>query len=243
MQKLIGKMARMYPLFILMGFMIVVTAFVVGYLNSQAAAAYFAESKVIRETTLMAQRATIESIGLWLPYFKFLGIGFILSGIVMALRVIIDALKGAGNQVLANLPEGKRPGLPATPWYALGMPFMMMLGLAIFITALVVSIDLAGIAQGLFANPLPVIDAAGAGSALLVQVQAIHSTLAWLIPLKFFAIATEFLAIAMGLSTIIYILSNQTKMIDEGIQLARSLRQGNANVEKKRERVPAKITA
>jgi len=31
MQKLIGKMARMYPLFILMGFMIVVTAFVVGY--------------------------------------------------------------------------------------------------------------------------------------------------------------------------------------------------------------------
>ena len=76
MQKLIGKMARMYPLFILMGFMIVVTAFVVGYLNSQAAAAYFAESKAVRETTLMAQRATIESVGLWLPYFKFLGIGF-----------------------------------------------------------------------------------------------------------------------------------------------------------------------
>jgi hypothetical protein len=205
MQKLIGKMARMYPLFILMGFMIVITAFVVGYLNSQAAAAYFAESKAVRETTLMAQRATIESVGLWLPYFKFLGIGLILSGIVMALRVIIDALKGAGNQVLANLPEGKRPALPATPWYGL----------------------------------LPVIDAAGAGSALLVQVQAIHSTLAWLIPLKFFAIATEFLAIAMGLSTIIYILSNQTEMIDKGIQLGRSMRQGNAKVENKREQVPA----
>ena len=239
MQKLIGKMARMYPLFILMGFMIVVTAFVVGYLNSQAAAAYFAESKVVRETTLMAQRATIESVGLWLPYFKFLGIGLILSGIVMALRVIIDALKGAGNQVLANLPEGKRPALPATPWYGLWMPVVMMLGLTMFIVALIVSIDLAGIAQALFAHPLPEIDAAGAGSALLIQVQAIHSTLAWLIPLKFFAIATEFLAIAMGLSTIIYILSNQTEMIDKGIQLGRSMRQGSAKVENKREQVPA----
>jgi hypothetical protein len=60
-----------------------------------------------------------------------------------------------------------------------------------------------------------------------------------LIPLKFFAIATEFLAIAMGLSTIIYILSNQTEMIDKGIQLGRSMRQGNAKVENKREQVPA----
>lgn len=93
MQKIIGKMARMYPLLILMGFMIVIIAFVAGYFNSQTAAAYFAESKYVRETSLMAQRASIESVGLWLAYFKFLGIGLILGGIVMALRVIIDHLK------------------------------------------------------------------------------------------------------------------------------------------------------
>ena len=81
-------MARMYPLFILMGFMSVVTAFVVGYLNSQTAAAYFAESKVVRETTLMAQRATIESVGLWLPYFKFL-----FTAITIALAVIVGTLR------------------------------------------------------------------------------------------------------------------------------------------------------
>ena len=43
MQAMIGKMARMYPMLILMGFMIVVIAFAVGYFNSQTAAAYFAE--------------------------------------------------------------------------------------------------------------------------------------------------------------------------------------------------------
>jgi hypothetical protein len=112
MQKIIGKMARMYPFLILMGFMIVIIAFVIGYFNAQTAAAYFAESKSVRETSLMAQRASIESVGLWLPYFKFLGIGLILGGIVMALRVIIDHLKSVGMEVLSNLPENVRPPLP-----------------------------------------------------------------------------------------------------------------------------------
>ncbi|MFQ5930997.1 MAG: hypothetical protein ACE5MM_01175, partial [Nitrospiraceae bacterium] len=80
MQAMIGRMARMYPLLLVMGFMIVAIAFIVGYFNSQTAAAYFAQAKGLRETTLMAQRASIESTGLWLPYFKFLGIGLILGG-------------------------------------------------------------------------------------------------------------------------------------------------------------------
>ncbi len=61
MQKFIGKMARMYPLLILMGFMMVVIAFIVGYFNSQTAAAYFAAAKPVRETTLLAERASFES--------------------------------------------------------------------------------------------------------------------------------------------------------------------------------------
>ena len=142
MQKFIGKMARMYPMLILMGFMIVVIAFVVGYFNSQTAAAYFAESKVVRETTLMADRASIESLGLWLPYLKFLGIGLILSGI--------------------------------------------------------------------------------------------KATSAWLVPFKFFGIATQFLAIAMGLSTIVCILGKQTEMIDRGIQLARQKAKASRKIEKEK---------
>jgi len=201
MQKIIGKMARMYPLMIVMGVMIVAIAFIIGYINSQTAAAYFAESKLVRETTLMAQRASIQSVGLWLPYLKFFGLGLILGGIVMALRVILDSLKDASVIVLSNLPEGKRPDMPK----------------------LVVSLGLAGTARSVFANPLPTIDAAGAGSALLAQVQTIHSVSAWLVPFKFFGMATMFLSIVMGLATIVFTLNAQTELIQKGIRIARGV--------------------
>lgn len=172
-QQFIGKMARMYPILIAMGFMIVAIAFGVGYVNSQTVAEYFSQPKVLRETTLLAERASIESVGLWLPYFKFLGIGLILGGIVMALRIIIDGLKGAGEEVLANLPEKIRPTLPSPPWYG---PMMPMLGLPVFIVALIVGLGKAADARALFANPLPTIDAAGAGTALLATLEGIKAT-------------------------------------------------------------------
>ncbi len=236
MQAMIGRMARMYPLFLVVGFMIVAIAFIVGYFNSQTAAAYFAEAKSVRETTLMAQRASVESTGLWLPYFKFLGIGLILGGIVMALRVIIDNLGAAGMQVMMNIPEAKRPAPPSPPWFGLLMPWVMMLGEAIFIVGLIVGVWLSGIARQVFAHPIPEIDAAAAGSTLLSQVQTIQATSAWLVPFKFFGVATEFLAIVMGLATIIFILGNQTEMIQMGIRMMREARKP-AKVE--RERVPA----
>jgi hypothetical protein len=102
------------------------------------------------------------------------------------------------------------------------MPVVMMLGMLIFIYALIVSVQLAGTARAVFANPIPVIDAAGAGTDLLVQVQNIHATSAWLVPFKFFGIATEFLAILMGLATIAYVLKAQTEMLKKGVQAART---------------------
>jgi hypothetical protein len=227
MQQMIGKMAKMFPMMILMGFMIVVISLIIGYVNSQNAAVYFAESKVVRETTLLAERASIESIGLWLPYFKFLGIGLILGGIVMALRVIIDNLKAAGMQVLSNIPEGNRPGMPKPPFFGPLMPMVMMLGELIFVVALIVSLGLAADARSLFANPIPDIDAAGAGTAL------------WLIPFKFFGVATMFLSIVMGLGTIIYILGSQTELIQAGIQIARRAMETGSRDEKEAERVAA----
>ncbi len=124
MQKMIGKMARMYPMLIALGFMMVLIAFAIGYQNSRTTAAYFSENKVVRETTLMAQHASFASTDQWLPYFKFLGLGLILGGIVMALRVIIDRLAGVSNEVMGNLPEGKRPPMPTPPWYGKLMPLV-----------------------------------------------------------------------------------------------------------------------
>jgi len=213
MQKMIGKMAKMYPLMIAMGFMIVIIAFGIGYVNSQNAAAYFSTPKIERETTMMVQRVAIESVGLWMPTFKFLGIGLILGGIVMALRIIIDRLKSAGEEVLSNLPADKQLQMPVPPRYATMMPMVMIVGEMIFIAALGIGIWLSGIARTIFANPLPVINAAGSSSALLNGVQTIHAVEGLLVPLKFFGIATEFLAITMGLATIIFILSSQTDML------------------------------
>lgn len=192
MQRVIAKMAHMYPMLVALGAMIVVVAFIIGFFNSQTAAAYFGESKIVRETTLMSQRAAIESVGLWLPYFKFLGLGLILGGIVMALRVILDNLKAVGEGVLANVPREKRPVPPKPPWYGLLMPLVMMLGVLILIAALGISLQLAATARVVFANPLPVIDAGGTGSALLTQLQTIYSVSAWLVPLKFVGIVTHF---------------------------------------------------
>lgn len=235
MQKMIGKMARMYPLLIGMGFMIVAIAFVVGYFNSQAAAEYFSQPKAVRETNLMVDRAAIESTGLWLPYFKFLGLGLILGGIVMALRVIIDRLNQAGTQVLSNLPAELRPAPPSAPWYGRLMPLVMMMGELVFVVALIVGLNLAATARQLFANPVPAIDAAGAGSALLGQLESITGTSAWLVPFKFFGVATELLAILMGLATIVYVLTNQTHLLERGILISREA----ARSTPEREQAPA----
>ena len=239
MQKMMSKVAPTFPYLIWMGFMIVALSVVIGFINSQAAAAYFAESKAIRETTLLAERAAIESTKLWLPYFKFLGLGMVLGGIVMALKVILDNLMQAGKNVLANLPEGKRPEMPQAPWYGRLMPIVMMLGMLIFIVALIVSLQLAGTARAVFANPVPDIDAAGAGAVLLGQLQSIQASSAWLVPFKFLGIATEFLAIVMGLGTIVYVLNNQTAMIKKGVQVARSGVQQDAKPADEGDKIPA----
>ena len=239
MQKMISKIAPRFPLVIWMGFMIVALAFIIGFFNSQTAAAYFSESKAIRETTLLAERAAVESTNLWLPYFKFLGLGMVLGGIVMALRVILDNLMQTGGKVLANLPADKRPAMPNPPWYGRLMPIVMMLGMLVFIIALIVALQLASQARSVFANPLPAIDAAGAGTALLAQVQNIHATSAWLVPFKFFGIATEFLAIAMGLGTIAYVLKAQTEMLKNGVQMSRSSKKQEVEPESVSAQAPA----
>lgn len=221
--KMLSKMSKMYPLLIGMGFVIVIVAFIIGFVNSQNAGEYFGLEKSVRDQATdddtRSQRASIESVGLWLPYFKFLGVGLLLGGIVMALKVIIDNLKGVGVEVLSNLDEKDRPATPTPPWYAMLMPLIMMIGLVIFIIALVISLGLASNARTLFGdNSIQSIDGS---SDLTSDLQGIREVSAWLVPLKFAAVATEFLAIAIGLATIIYILTAQTKALDEALTTAK----------------------
>ncbi len=223
MDRMLSKMSKMYPVMIVMGLMIVVISFIIGFMNSQTAADYFSVDKLTRDTAasgdLRDDRASIESVGLWLPYFKFLGLGLLLGGIVMALRVIIDNLRNVGEEVLSNLDESKRPALPTPPWYALLMPMLMMVGEIIFIVAFIISLVLASDARKLFGdNQIFDIDN---DAGLTSDLSDIKTVSAWLVPLKFLAIATEFLAIAIGLATIIYILSAQTKTLDKALSGAK----------------------
>ncbi|MHA2290140.1 MAG: hypothetical protein ACXABG_15250, partial [Promethearchaeota archaeon] len=88
----------------------------------------------------------------------------------------------------------------------------MMIFLIAFLWSLVVGFD----AMSLFGNnTVPAIDADSGD--LLGQLRGIESASATLVPFKFFGIATEFLAIATGLTVIIYILTKQTDTLEEAI--------------------------
>ena len=96
--------SSMWIPFLAMGFMIVVAAFVVGLANSGIAADYFTASKAAREAAvrgsdLATDRAFIKSTKVWLPAFKFLGLGMILGGVTFLLATILVALRVGGGSV------------------------------------------------------------------------------------------------------------------------------------------------
>ena len=69
MEKMIQSMMKRYPLFIAMGFMIVIAALIIGAVNAGNAGSYYAVDKATRDASpdLAQIRAGIESITVWLP--------------------------------------------------------------------------------------------------------------------------------------------------------------------------------
>lgn len=222
MEKMLQSMMKRFPLFIAMGFMIVMIAVIIGAVNAANSASYFAVDKITRETSVQwAQvRAGIESTVIWLPYFKFLGVAMILAGITMALGVISLRLQTLGERVMASVPENARLPLPSKPRTVYLMRMFMMLGMLIFIVGFIISLGVAGTASAVFSNPIPTIDAAPTGSVLLSQFASIHATETWLEAFKFVGVATFFLAIVNGLAAIIFALRYQWDTIP---RIARNL--------------------
>lgn len=213
MEKMLQKMMKRYPVFIAMGFMIVVISVIIGATNTAAAASYYAVDKVTRETTVgWAQvRASIESTLIWLPYFKFLGIAMILGGITMALGVIATRLQDMGTAVVGN----SGVSVPPRPRSVMFMRLFMMLGMVIILAGFVVALINAGTAAAVYSNPVTVLDAAPTGSSLLRSLASVHAAEAWLEALKFVGVAFLFLGIINGLSTIIFALQFQKQAIPQ----------------------------
>lgn len=220
MEKMMQSMMKRFPLFIVMGFMIVVIAFIIGAVNAANAADYYAVPKATRDASVeLAQvRAGIESTIVWLPYFKFLGVAMILAGITMALGVISLRLQELGKQVMSSVPESARVPIPPRPATAMLMRLFMMVGMLIIIIGFIVSLNVAGTASAVFSNPITQIDAAPTGSALLTNLARVHAAESWLEAFKFVGVAFFFLGIVNGLATIIFALRYQQLAIPEVVE-------------------------
>lgn len=220
MEKMLQNMMKRFPMFITMGFMIVMIAVVIGAVNANNAAGYYAVDKATRDTSAQwAQvRAGIESTIVWLPYLKFLGVAMILAGIVMALGVIAMRLEKLGKEVMANVPESARVPIPPKPTTVMLMRMFMMLGMLIIIVGFIVSLGVAGTASQVFVNPITTIDAAAIGSPLLQNLASVHANEAWLEAFKFVGVAFFFLSIVNGLATIIFALKYQQTAIPQVIE-------------------------
>jgi len=105
--------SKMWALFIAMGFMIVMAAFVYGLVNSSISADYFQFSEQTREAAvagfdLAIQKAFIECTKAWMPAYKLLGMGMTLGGVTFILATILGALRTGGGRVQEAL------GVPVT---------------------------------------------------------------------------------------------------------------------------------
>jgi hypothetical protein len=220
MENMLQKLMKRFPLFIAMGFMIVVISVIIAALNTANAADYYAIEKVTRETAQQWAdlRAKVESTVIWLPYFKFLGVAMILAGITMALGVIATKLQLMGKQLLSTVPESVRVAGPAQPRSAMLMRMFMMLGMLVILVGFIVALVTAGTAADIYSNTVATIDSAATGSALLEDLASVHSAETWLEAFKFVGIAFLFLGIINGLSTIIYALQYQKKAIPTVVQ-------------------------
>lgn len=209
--------SKMWVPFIGMGFMIVVASLIMGIIVSVSAADWFSFSKVTREaaaagSSLAVEKAFIESTKAWLPAFKFLGVGMILSGVTFLLATILGALRTGGARVQEGL--GAPVHLIKTPMTATIFPMLMMMGLMILIAALVVGIVEATLAFGYWNNAIKdVLDQAVEGSALLGTLSTINSIKMWLEPLKFVGMATVLTSIGLALATIVQVLRWQSKRL------------------------------
>ena len=209
--------SKMWMPFIGMGFMIVVAAFIIGLVSSATIADYFTASKAMREAAakgsdLATQKAFVESVKVWLPAFKFLGIGMLLGGITFLLATILGALRVGGGGVQQAL--GGEVRMPKPPMTAKLFPMVMMMGLMILIAALVIGIVNATLAYDYWNHSIATqLNPAAEGSGLLADLGTINAINLWLAPFKFVGMATLFTGIGLALATIVQVLRWQSNRL------------------------------
>ncbi len=208
---------KMWIPFIAMGFMIVVAAFAYGLVNTSITSDYFDASKEVREAAvtgsdLAKDRAFSEATRIWLPAFKFLGMGMILGGVTFLLATILGALRTGGGWVQQVLGVPVRIIKP--PMTARVFPIVMMMGMMVLMVSLIISVVTAFTAYDYWNHSIATqLNLAVAGSALLSDLQTINTVGAWQAPFKFVGVAMLLSSIGLALATIVEVLRWQSRRL------------------------------
>lgn len=225
---MIERMMPWYPGIAVMGWGIVLIAFLVGlFALSPAQTVFFSDAKAIREGAAVGSafvNANLSSqvLEAWLPQFKFLGLGLGLLAIVMALGTIAKRLRNMGQVIFSQLPENLRPATPPPPKRIKLFQLSALMGVMVLMIVLIVGIILAfGVVSGYWNNSIVNdLNPAQPGSALLSQLSVVSSYFYWLNPLRMIGMAFLFTAITVALTVIIGTLRLQTKMLIGLVQKA-----------------------
>lgn len=208
---MIEAMMPLYPMIAVVGWMIVLIAFLIGVLVlSPAQATFFADAKAVREGAAAGSafvQANVAShvIEAWVPQFKFFGLGLGLAAITMALGVIAKRLRAMGQVISRRLPAAARPALPPIPTRVRVFQLSTMMGLMVLLAALVIGLVLAfGVVPAYWNHSIAnELNPAQPGSALLAQLGVVSSYAAWLDPLRMVGMAFLFTGITLALTVII----------------------------------------
>jgi hypothetical protein len=227
---MIEGMMPMFPLIAVMGWMIVLIAFVIGATAlASAQATFFSDAKAVREGAAAGSafvQGNVDShvIETWVPQFKFLGLGLGLMAITMALGTIAKRLRRMGQAISSHLPADLRPPMPPIPTRVRLFQLSTLMGVMILVVSLIIGIVLAtdvvpSYYNHSIANEL---DPAQPGSALLAQLGVVSSFADWLNPLRMVGMAFLFTAITLALTVIIGTLRMQAGVLVNFYQRASS---------------------
>ena len=209
--------ARAWKPFIAIGFAIVLISFGVGLRASFTAGDYYAVDKVTREAAgmgsdLAGKKAWIESTKVWLPTFKFLGVGMLLGGVSLLLATILTTLRDGGRESQKAL--GVEVRLMEPPMTAKVFPWLMGLGMMLLIAAFAIGIVVARLSFDYWDHSI-VDNLDPATKGLLKDLRAINTVTLWLEPFKFVGMALMLTSIGLALATVARALRWQTDRIQE----------------------------
>ena len=219
MEKMINMMMKRYQMFVWLGLMLVVIAFVLSILAANSNATFFSADKATREaagpgTALVAANLIRHSISTWVPAFKFLGLGIMLGAIIMALGSIIQTLRDLGTDVMSTWPRELNPGIPEKPRAAKVFPMIMMMGWLILIAGLIWALSVNSVVTSYWNHAIAnELNAAQPGSALLAQLGLIEANLPWLGFFRLLGMSFLFTGITVALTVVIRTLQTQEKTL------------------------------